>query len=111
MGEEKRKPDTDKTPKPLDRITDGFFDLSEVYSGAPKKPKTKPLSREEELKQRDEKRRELEMAAIKEDIERRYSIQLEEAQNNVQEKEKTETQPPFQAHGVFHLSASILLLC
>ncbi len=108
MGEEKRKPDTDKTPKPLDRITDGFFDLSEVYSGAPKKPKTKPLSREEELKQRDEKRRELEMAAIKEDIERRYSIQLEEAQNNVQEKEKTETQPPRKPIIEFEVDASVV---
>lgn len=67
----------------LNEILDGFYDLSRLYS-TPAKEKTppKPKNREEELKQRDEQRRALEMQAIKEDIERRYSLQLETAQNN-----------------------------
>lgn len=78
------KPETtNQAPRALDEITDGFYDLSKLYSSAPKKTVKKvQLTREEELKLRDEKRRELEMQAIKEDIERRYSIQLEEARKN-----------------------------
>lgn len=60
-----------------DEFVDGFYDLNRMYSQVPKK---KTLSREEELRMRDEKRREEEMKAIKEDIERRYSLQLENAQ-------------------------------
>ena len=86
MDENKRKLNTDaENQKVFDEITDGFYDLSAVYSDAPQKPKK--LTREEALKLRDEKRRELEMQAIKEDIERRYSIQLEQAQSNAQEIE------------------------
>ncbi len=66
-----------KEPSPPvhDNITDGFLDLSALYSSL------KP-SREEELKKKAEARRALEMQAIKEDIERRYSLQLETAQRN-----------------------------
>lgn len=94
MGEDKRKPESAKMPKLHDDITDGFIDLSEVYTGAPVKSAKKPLSREEQLRLRDEKRREEEMAAIREDIERRYSIQLEEAQSNAAEsRSESEEQP------------------
>ncbi len=79
MSEEKRKVDNAQVSKPLDEITDGFYDLKEVYSGAPKK-----LTREEELIQRDKKRRESELQAIFEDIERRYTIHLEEAKSNAE---------------------------
>ncbi len=86
MSEDKKKLNTDaQKPKAFDEITDGFYDLSAVYSGAPQKQAVpKKLTREEALKLRDEKRREYEMQAIKEDIERRYSIQLEQAQSNIQ---------------------------
>ena len=94
MSEDKKKLNNNaQNPKAFDEITDGFYDLSAVYSGAPKK-QTPPqkMTREEALKLRDEKRREFEMQAIKEDIERRYSIQLEQAQSHIQadidEKEK-----------------------
>lgn len=79
MSEEKRKVNNAQTHKPLDEITDGFYDLNEVYSGAPEK-----LTREEELIQRDKKRREAELQAIFEDIERRYTIHLEEAKSNAE---------------------------
>ena len=85
MSEDKKKINNDaQNPKALDEITDGFYDLSAVYSGAPEKQvQRRKLTREEALKLRDEKRREFEMQAIKEDIERRYSIQLEQAQSNI----------------------------
>lgn len=79
MSEDKRKVDNAQQNKLLDEITDGFYDLKEVYSGAPKK-----LTREEELIRRDKKRREAELQAIFEDIERRYTIHLEEAQSNAE---------------------------
>lgn len=79
MSEEKRKVNNAQTHKPLDEITDGFYDLNEVYSSAPEK-----LTREEELIQRDKKRREAELQAIFEDIERRYTIHLEEAKSNAE---------------------------
>ena len=60
-----------------DEFIDGFYDLNSIYS---KVPERKAKSREEELRLRDEKRRKEEMRAIKEDIERRYSLQLETAQ-------------------------------
>ena len=69
-----------------DEYIDGFYDLNRMYS---KTPARKPVTREEELRIRDEKRREAEMKAIKEDIERRYSLQLETAQSkNNPEKPK-----------------------
>ncbi|MBR4858110.1 MAG: peptidoglycan DD-metalloendopeptidase family protein [Clostridia bacterium] len=74
-----------KNKSALDEIADGFYDLSELYSQpAPKKA----LTREEELKRRDEERRALEMQAIKEDIERRYALQLETAQSKASPKKK-----------------------
>ncbi len=73
-----------KSKSPLDEIADGFYDLTALYSAPPKKA----LSREEELRRRDEERRALEMQAIKEDIERRYTQQLETAQNNASPKKK-----------------------
>lgn len=95
MNEDNRKvnsgtPETkSRSTKALDEITDGFFDLSKLYSAAPsRKPASQPrtqMSREEQLRLRDEKRRELEMQAIREDIERRYSIQLEEAKKNTEQ--------------------------
>ncbi len=66
----------------FDEIMDGFYDLSSLYSDAPQS-KT-PKTREEELRLKDERRRELEMQAIKEDIERRYSLQLEDAQSKIE---------------------------
>ncbi len=72
--------------KAFDEIMDGFYDLTSLYSETP--PKSVPKSREEELRIKDEERRKLEMQAIKEDIERRYSLQLENAQNNAHPAEK-----------------------
>ncbi len=92
MSDDKRKLNMNAdNRKAFDEITDGFYDLSKVYSGASEKKK--PLTREEALRLRDEKRRELEMQAIKEDIERRYSIQLEQAQNNSQDIPQQESAP------------------
>ncbi len=85
MGEDKKKTDIQKASDPRDSIIDGFYDLSEVYTAAPVKSGKKSLTREEELRRKDEERRQLEMIAIREDIERRYSIQLEQAQINAQE--------------------------
>ncbi len=60
-----------------DEFIDGFYDLNSIYGKAPER---KAKTREEELRLKDEKRRKDEMKAIKEDIERRYSLQLETAQ-------------------------------
>lgn len=77
-----------KKAESLGEISDGFYDLPEGYS----KPKAKSTSitREEYLRRKDEKRRALEMQAIKEDIERRYSLHLENAQSKVYSEFKTE---------------------
>ncbi len=61
----------------FDEITDGFYDLSTIYKSTPKA--NKPHSREDELKQKDKQRRETEMQAFMEDVERRYSMQVETA--------------------------------
>lgn len=71
-----------------DNITDGFFDLSQVYSSPAKK---NAHSRADELKKKDETRRALEMQAIREDIERRYTLQLETAQSNTSPDEHKQT--------------------
>ncbi len=63
----------------IDEVTDGFYDLSKLY-GTPVKKSTR--KRAQELKKKDDERRALEMQAIKEDIERRYSLQLELAKSN-----------------------------
>ena len=67
---------------PRDEITDGFYDLSNLYSSKTP-PRRSTQRREEELRRKDEQRRAMEMEAIKEDIERRYSFQLEQAQQKV----------------------------
>jgi hypothetical protein len=72
---------------PHDDITDGFFDLSKVYA------KKETRDRAQELKKKDEARRALEMQAIKEDIERRYSLQLETAKNNAASIERKKPEP------------------
>jgi len=76
----------ESSPPVHDNITDGFIDLSALYSS----PKN---SREEELKKKAEARRALEMQAIKEDIERRYSLQLETAQRNAAPVKKKTSAP------------------
>ncbi len=78
-----------------DNVTDGFYDLNSIYT---KQTKKKPVrSREEELrlkeerlKRKEEERRKLEMQAIREDIERRYSLQLEDAQSKIEPEKKKE---------------------
>ncbi|MBQ4626238.1 MAG: M23 family metallopeptidase [Clostridia bacterium] len=81
MDKENRKVNRQKDspsvfgPKAFEEIPDGLYDLGNIYSSRPK-------SREDELREREEKRRALEMQAIKEDIERRYSLQLEDAQSS-----------------------------
>lgn len=79
MDNENKKVNNAENNSAIDEIMDGFYDLTNLYS----KPvqKKAPQSREEELRQKDEERRAMEMQAIKEDIERRYSLQLETAQN------------------------------
>ena len=67
---------------PRDEITDGFYDLSNLYSSKTP-PRRSTQRREEELRRKDEQRRAMEIEAIKEDIERRYSFQLEQAQQKV----------------------------
>lgn len=92
MDKENRKVNKQKDapsvfgPKSFDEIPDGLYDLGSIYSNRPK-------SREEELRDREEKRRALEMQAIKEDIERRYSLQLEDAQNGNETPKPLYTQP------------------
>lgn len=108
MNEENEKVNSGKPETPVqgakafDEITDGFYDLSRLYSAVPSKPvkaaKKPAISREDELRLRDEKRRELEMQAIKEDIERRYSIQLEEAQKKNDVVASEENTVPVSAH-------------
>ncbi len=77
------KPENTSPSKGFDEITDGFYDLTQIYS---KEPVKKPKSREEELRLRDERRRAIEMQAIREDIERRYSLQVETAQSKIDPK-------------------------
>lgn len=83
MDEEKNKLNNVPPAKPRNDsgdeiITDGFFDLSNLYSAS--RPKTSASARREaELRRRDEERRASEMRAVREDIERRYSLQLENA--------------------------------
>ncbi len=109
MGDDKKKSDGSKMPDSRDSITDGFYDLSEVYSGTPVKSGKKPLSREEELRRKDEKRREFEMTAIREDIERRYSIELEQAQSNADEPKSDGEEPaPKKPIIEFEVDASVV---
>lgn len=79
------KPENSKVQnKNRDEFMDGFYDLNSIYNNSPRKskaPSASGMSRAEELRIKDERRREAEMKAIKEDIERRYSLQLEDAQS------------------------------
>ena len=99
MNEENKKENKNGMSRPdlRDNVTDGFYDIGSIYS---KQTKKKPVRtreeelriKEERLKAREEERRRLEMQAIREDIERRYSLQLEDAQSK-NEPEKKETKP------------------
>ena len=80
------KPENTKVNSSRDEFVDGFYDLNSIYKKAPER---KIKTREEELRLRDEKRRRDEMKAIKEDIERRYSLQLETAQSKIDPKKQT----------------------
>lgn len=80
MENEKKTPEENAARSPMDEIMDGFYDLSRLYSTekpAEKKPPEAPVSREEELRRKDEERRRIELEAVREDIERRYSMHLE----------------------------------
>ncbi len=85
--------DNNKTPdngeiSPFDEIMEDFRSLTELYADKPVEPEPKqeePQTREEELRRKEEQRRKLEMQAVREDIERRYSIQLEEAKGKTEE--------------------------
>lgn len=90
-------------PDSFDEVTDGLYDLGSIYS---KQTKKKPVrSREEELRLkeerlrlREEKRREVEMQAIREDIERRYSLQLEDAQSKIEPEKKAVKRTSISSH-------------
>lgn len=96
MSEDIKKENKSGSGRPVshDNVTDGFYDIGSMYS---KQPKKKPVRtaeeelriREEKLRKREELRREYEMQAIKEDIERRYSLQLEDAQNKNEPEKRT----------------------
>lgn len=105
MNEENKKENKNGMSRPdsRDNVTDGFFDLDSIYSTQTKK---KPVrSREEELRLKeerlrikDEKRRKDEFEAIKEDIERRYSLQLEDAQNKNEPENKAIKRTSISSH-------------
>ncbi len=81
-------------PDSRDNVTDGFYDIDRIYNQQPKKKSLKTREeelriKEERLRRKEEKRREDEMQAIKEDIERRYSLQLEDAQNKNEPEKKS----------------------
>ena len=105
MNEENEKVNKNGTGRSdsRDNVTDGFYDLAGMYS---KQTKKKPArTREEELRLKeewlrvkDEKRRKDEMEAIKEDIERRYSLQLEDAQSKIESENKTVKRTSISTH-------------
>ncbi len=59
-----------------DEVFGSAYDLTSIYSG-------EESPREREMRLRDEQRRREEMEAIREDVERRYSLQVEEAMSNM----------------------------
>ncbi len=92
-----KKVGADDSRSAFDEIMDGFYDLSALYSpqqprqeapkpkAEPPKPTAQsPKDKEAQRREKAELRRKLEMQAIKEDIERRYSQQLEAAQSNTE---------------------------
>ncbi len=91
MDNENNKSTENEGLSAFDEIMADFHDLTKLYSDSPTEPepeKPKPVSREDELRIKDEQRRKAEMDAVREDIERRYSFQLEKA------KSKSEETPP-----------------
>lgn len=64
----------------FEEIMAGFYDLTRAYAVSD----GEESSKEKELREKEEKRRALEMEAIREDIERRYSKHLEDAQRNAE---------------------------
>lgn len=91
MDNENNKAPENENLSAFDEIMADFRDLTKLYSDSPAEPepeKPKPVSREDELRLKDEQRRKAEMDAVREDIERRYSFQLEKA------KSKSEATPP-----------------
>lgn len=93
MENENNNAPENESQKAFDEIMAGFRDLTKLYSDAPVEPepeKPKPATREDELRLKDEQRRKAELDAVREDIERRYSIQLEEAKS----KSEDAPQPP-----------------
>lgn len=91
MDYENNKAPENESQAAFDEIMAGFRDLTKLYSDSPAEPEpeqTKPATREDELRLKEEQRRKAEMDAVREDIERRYSMQLEEARS------KSEETPP-----------------
>lgn len=83
MDKENNNAPENESQKAFDEIMAGFRDLTKLYSEAaePEPEMPKPATREDELRLKDEQRRKAELEAVREDIERRYSIQLEEAKS------------------------------
>ncbi len=97
MSEDNKKELTEENGRAVshDNVTDGFYDIGSMYSRQTKKKPVRTAEeelrlREESLRKREEKRREYEMLAIKEDIERRYSLQLEDAKIKNEPEKKSE---------------------
>ena len=68
----------DSNRSEIDEIMEGFYNLASIYSDDADE------LREKELREKEEKRRSREMNAIREDIERRYTMHLEEAIENAE---------------------------
>lgn len=83
MDKENNNAPENESQKAFDEIMAGFRDLTKLYSevAEPEPEMPKPATREDELRLKDEQRRKAEFEAVREDIERRYSIQLEEAKS------------------------------
>lgn len=88
--------EAEDTRSAFDEIMDGFYDLSALYSpkSEAKAAKPDPKDREAQRREEAEKRRKREMQAIREDIERRYSQQLVEAQSNTEKQESENHREP-----------------
>lgn len=92
MDNENNKAPENESQNAFDEIMADFRNLTMLYSDSPPEPEpekpAEPVSREDELRLKEEQRRKAEMNAIREDIERRYSFQLENA------KSRSEETPP-----------------
>lgn len=67
----------DEKANAFDEIMNSMYELSELYGG-------EESARARKIREQDERRREQEMAAKREDIERRYSQHVEEARSNME---------------------------